>query len=293
MLHTLIALASIEFLGNLLCVLAHLRDQSSLRNGREHPERYRAPKCGPLNLSLGEFLADLLNSAALNPDAASEYVAGRLDAEHEFTQSAIRYSSYTPLVIGLMGTTLSLRYLLTTGGKTLQDIQPLLSGVVAATFGVIAGSLIVATDGLVSDRMALSSGNQAQDFVHRFILPLLPEHRITVRFEDAVLGLIAARVQGGAETFTNGIIPAATQVKAVVTRSAKAAEEAPKAFSEAVRALREAGDLEAGSRSFKTGAHMIEISAEQLSDATKQTVEVVLRLAPGGTAGMHHQACGV
>lgn len=43
----------IGFLGSLVLVLAHLRDQSSLKHGREHPERYRAPKWGPLSRSLG------------------------------------------------------------------------------------------------------------------------------------------------------------------------------------------------------------------------------------------------
>jgi len=301
MVHGLIALASIQFFEgalpeaafwgrlalivgivgcvlSLTLVLAHIRDQFSLKRVHEHPERYRAPKWGPLNRSLGEFFADPLSSAPLSPDAASEYVTGRLDAEHELTQSAIRYFSYAPLLLGLMGTTLSLRYLLTTGGKSLQEIQPLLSGVFAGTLGGIAGSLIAAVGGLVLDRVALSSSNQAQDFVHRFILPLLPERRIAVRIEDAVLGLIAERAQAVAETFRNAMTPVATQMEEVATRSAKAAEEASKAFSEAARALREAGNLESASRSFKTGAHMIDSSAEQLSDATKQTAEVILRL---------------
>jgi hypothetical protein len=268
----------IGFLGSLIFVLAHLRDQLSLKNGREQPGRYRPPKWGPLNRSLGEFFDDPLNSAPLSPDAASEYITGRLDAEHEFTQSAIRYSSYAPLLLGLMGTTLSLRSLLTAGGRTLQDIQPLLSGVFAGTLGGIAGSLIAAIGGLVLDRVALSSGNKAQDFVHRFILPLLPERRIAVRIEEAVLAIIAERAQAVAETFRSSLGPVAAQMEEVASQSAKAAEEATKAFAEAARALREAGNLEAASRSFKTGAHMIDSSAEQLSDATKQTAEVILRL---------------
>lgn len=278
----------VGFLGSLILVLAHLRDQLSLKRGRECPERYRAPKWGPLNRSLGNFFADPLNSAPLSPDAASEYVTGRLDAEHDLTQSAIRYFSYAPLLLGLMGTILGLRSLLVAGGKTLQDIEPLLSGVFAGTLGGIAGSLIAAVGGLVLDRVALFSSNQAQDFVHRFILPLLPERRIAVRIEDAVLALIAERAQAVAETFRNAMSPVATRMEEVATRSGNAAETATKAFSEAARALREAGNLEAASRSFKTGAHMIDSSAEQLSDATKQTAEVILRLGEVRTsmAGM-------
>jgi hypothetical protein len=263
---------------SLALVLAHLRDQFSLERGRDNPEKYRAPKWGPLSRSLGEFFADPLRNAPLSPDAASEYITGRLDAEHELTQSAIRYLSYAPLLLGLMGTTLALRSLLVAGGNTLQQIQPLLSGVFAGTLAGISGSLLAAAGGLLLDRVALSTSNRAQDFIHRFILPLLPERRIALRIEDAVLAVIAERAQAVAETFRSAIQPVVHQMEEVAARCGKAAETATAAFSEAQRALREAGNLEAASRSFKAGAHMIDSSAEQLSDATKQTAEIVLRI---------------
>jgi methyl-accepting chemotaxis protein len=268
----------VGLMASLVLVLAHLRDQSSLKHGRDDPQKYRAPKWGPLDRSLGEFFSDPLHSSPLSPDAASEYITGRLDAEQELTQSAIRYFSYAPLLLGLIGTTLALRSLLVTGGNTLQQIQPLLSGVFAGTLGGIAGSLLAAIGGLLLDRVALSASNRAQDFIHRFILPLLPERRIALRIEDAVLAVIGERAQAVAETFKNAIQPIATQMEEVALRCSKAAEAATNAFSEAARALREAGNLEAASRTFKAGAHMIDSSAEQLSDATKQTAEIVLRV---------------
>src|SRR3989442_90745 len=88
---------------SLLLVLTHLRDQFSLQRGRRSPEQYRAPKWGPLSWSVGEFFADPMHAAPLSPDAASEYVTGRLDAQRDLTQSAIRYFSYAPLLLGLMG----------------------------------------------------------------------------------------------------------------------------------------------------------------------------------------------
>jgi len=268
----------VGLIASLALALAHFRDQSSLKRGRNSPEKYRAPKWGPLDRSLGEFFADPLHCAPLSPDAASEYVTGRLDAEHELTQSAIRYFSYAPLLLGLMGTTLALRALLVTGGNTLQQIQPLLSGVFAGTLGGIAGSLFAAVGGLVLDRVALSASNRAQDFIYRFILPLLPERRIALRIEETVLTVIAERAQAVAESFRSAMEPVASQMEEVAVRCGKAAEAATTAFSEAARAVREAGNLETASRSFKAGAHMIDSSAEQLSDATKQTAEIVLRV---------------
>lgn len=262
---------------SILFALMHLRDQLSLKRGQRNPSGYRAPKWGPLSQSLGEFFADPVHNAPLSPDAAAEYVIGRLEVHRDVTQSVIRYFAYAPLLFGLMGTILALRALLVVSGETLQQIQPQLAGVFAGTLGGIVGSVVAAVGGLILDATAFSTINRAQDFIHRHILPTLPERRIAVRIEDAVLALIAERARAVAESFGSAMQPVAMRMGQVAERCAKAAEEATKAFSEAVRALHEAGDLGDASRNFKAGAHMIDSSAEQLSDATKQTAEVILR----------------
>ncbi len=260
-----------------LLVLAHLRDRFSLRRGRANPGEYRPPRWGPLHRSLGDFFTDPLHFAPLSPDAASEYVTSRLDADHDVTHFILRYFAYAPLLLGLMGTTFALRTLLVTSGDTLQEIQPQLSGVFAGTLAGIGGSLLAAVGGLVVDRVALTTANRAQDFIHHFIIPTLPERRIAIRIEDAVLAVIAERAQAVVESFRMALLPVVNELEAVADRCGKAAEAATDAFSEAARAVREAGNLEVASRNFKAGAHMIDSSAEQLSDATKQTAEVILR----------------
>jgi methyl-accepting chemotaxis protein len=262
---------------SLVLMVVHLRDQLSLSRGYANPQGYRPLKLGPLNRCLGEFFADPLHAAPLSPDAASEFITGRLDVQHDLTHSVIRYFAYAPLLLGLMGTTFALRTLLVIRGNTLQEIQPQLGGVFAGTLAGIGGSLLASVGGLLLDRVALTTANRTQDFIHRFIIPTLPERRISIRVEDAVLTLITERAQSVAESFRQAMQPVATQLEEVAERCGKAAEAATNAFSEAARALREAGNLEAASRNFKAGAHMIDSSAEQLSDATKQTAEIVLR----------------
>ena len=267
----------VGFAGSSIGILLHVRDQRSLKRARQQPQAYRAPKHGPLERSLGDFFADPINVAPLSPDAASAYVASRLDAQHELTQSIIRYFSYAPLLLGLMGTIFALRQLLVESGQTLQEIQPHLSGVFAGTLAGVAASLAVAFGGLLLDRAALGTANKAQTFIHRFILPLLPERRIAVRIEEAVLAIIAERAHVVAEAFRQSLLPVATQLEGVAQSSGSAAEMASTAFSEAARAVRESGGLESASRSFKASAHMIDNSAEQLHDATRQTAEILLR----------------
>ncbi len=261
-----------------LLALANVRDRISLRRGSDNPTQYRPPRLGPLDRSLGEFFGDPAHTAPLSPDAAAEYIIGRLEATRDMTQSAIRYFSYAPLLCGLMGTIFALRALLVVQGNTLQQIQPHLAGVFAGTLAGILGSLLAAVGGLVLDWTSLSTVNRAQDFIHRHILPTLPERRIAVRIEDAVLALIAEKAQAVADSFRNSMQPVATQMEDIAERCGKSAEAAAKALSEAARAVREAGDLELASRNFKSGAHMIDSAAEQLSDATKQTAEVILRV---------------
>jgi hypothetical protein len=263
---------------SLVLVLVHLRDQVSLRRGQADPSRYRPPKWGPLSQSLSEFFADPVINAPLSPDAAAEYIIGRLEATRDVTLSVIRYFSYAPLLFGLMGTVFALRSLLVVQGNTLQQIEPHLAGVFAGTLAGIVGSFLAAVGGLTLDWTSLSTINRAQDFIHRHILPILPERRIAVRIEDAVLALIAERAQAVAESFSRSIQPVATQMAQIAERCGKATDAATKSLSEAARIVREAGNLEVASHDFKKGAHMIDSSAEQLSDATKQTAEVILRV---------------
>ena len=261
-----------------MLALANLRDRVSLKRGSRNPTQYRPFKWGPLDQSLGEFFADPVHTAPLSPDAAAEYIIGRLEATRDMTQSVIRYFSYAPLLCGLMGTIFALRALLVVQGNTLQQIQPYLAGVFAGTLAGILGSLLAAVGGLMLDWTSLSTVNRAQDFIHRHILPTLPERRIALRIEDAVMAVIAEKAQAVADSFSNSIQPVATQMEEIAERCGKSAEAATKALAEAARAVREAGDLELASRNFKSGAHMIDSSAEQLSDATKQTAEVILRV---------------
>jgi hypothetical protein len=273
-----LAIGCAGFLISLALVIANLRDQVSLKRGHRNPTQYRPPRWGPLNQSLSEFFADPVHIVPLSPDAAAEYIIGRLEAVRDMTQSGIRYFSYAPLLCGLMGTIFALRALLVVQGNTLQQIQPHLSGVFAGTLAGIIGSLVAAVGGIILDSMSLSTVNRAQDFIHRHILPTLPERRIAVRIEEAVLALIAAKAEAVAEGFRTSMEPVAVRMEQIAERCAKSAEAATKALSEATRAVQEAGDLELASRNFKSGAHMIDSSAEQLSDATKQTAEVVLRV---------------
>lgn len=266
------------FVASVLLVLLHLRDQASLISGESTPREYRPPRWGPLNQSLREFFTDPVHNAPLSPDAAAEYVVGRLEATRDAALSAIRYFSYAPLLFGLMGTIFALRALLVLQGNTLQQIQPSLAGVFAGTLAGIIGSLLSSAGGVMLDWASLSAVNRAQDFVHRHILPTLPERRIAIRIEDAVLAVIGEKAQAVAQSFSNSMQPVATHMEDIADRCGKAADVAMKSLTEAARAVREAGNIEVAARDFKIGAHMIDSAAEQLSDATKETAEVVLRI---------------
>ena len=268
----------IGFFASVLLVLMHLRDRLSLSRAEQSPKEYRPPKWGLLSQSLGQFFADPVSNAPLSPDAAAEYIVGRLEATRDTASSAIRFFSYAPLLFGLMGTIFALRSLLVLQGNTLQQIQPHLAGVFAGTLAGIIGALVATVGGVILDSASLSAVNRAQDFIHRHILPTLPERRIAVRIEDAVLTMIGEKAQAVAQSFGKAIQPVATQMGQIAERCSNAAEIATKSLTEAARAVREAGNLETASYDFKKGAHMIDSAAEQLSDATKQTAEVILRV---------------
>ena len=273
-----LGVGGIGFIVSAALVLMHLRDHFSLRHGEHSPKDYRPPRWGPLSQSLREFFVDPARNAPLSPDAAAEYVVGRLEATRDASLSVIRYFSYAPLLFGLMGTIFALRSLLVMQGNTLQQIQPHLAGVFAGTLAGIVGALFASAGGVLLDSASLSAVNCAQDFIHRNILPTLPERRVAVHIEQAVLTLIGEKAQAVAQSFGKAIQPVAIQMEQIADRCGKAAEVAMQALTEAARAVREAGNLATASHDFKKGAHMIDSAAEQLSDATKQTAEVILRV---------------
>lgn len=172
-----LGVGGVGFLASALPVLMHLRDQFSLSRGEHSPKDYRPPRWGPLRQSLRAFFVDPGRNAPLSPDAAAEYVVGRLEATRDVALSAIRYFSYAPLLFGLMGTIFALRSLLVMQGNTLQQIQPHLAGVFAGTLAGIIGALFASAGSVVLDSASLSAVNRAQDFIHRHILPTLPERR--------------------------------------------------------------------------------------------------------------------
>lgn len=273
-----IAVGGAGLLLSFLFVLRYLRDLASLRQAATEPSQYRPPSGGVLATCLGTFFEDPLRYAPLSPDAVSDYVADRLDGHQHSTQAVIRYLAYAPLLIGLLGTTLSLRQLLGTGGRTLQDIQPLLGGVFAGTLAGILGSLMAAVGGLAVDRTAGTLGKKTQDFVHRYIIPNLPERRVAIRIEETVMELIAERTQAVVESVRAALVPLAEEMSGIALRCADAAEAATLAFGQAARAVKDAGNLEAAARSLKSSANMIDSASELLSDATRQTAETVVRI---------------
>jgi cellobiose-specific phosphotransferase system component IIA len=177
-----------------------------------------------------------------------------------------------------MGTILSLKGLLVDSGKTLQDIQPELGGAFVGTLAGILGSLVATFGGLILDRSARGAIQRVEDYVRTQILPLLPEQRIAVRIEEAVLERIAEKAQFAVDRFRIALEPLSTSLAESATKSAEAAAEATSAFTQAVRAVREAGNLESASKSLRNAASSLDSAGEFSKRAAQLSGENLLRL---------------
>jgi hypothetical protein len=257
--------------------VAYLRDLWFVVHVPRRPEERTPPRLGPLHLSLGSFLQNPAAQSALSPDAAAEFVADRLENQHQAFHSLVRFFAYAPLLFGLMGTILALRGLLVDSGKTLQEIQPELAGVFSGTLAGIVGSLVSATGGLLLNAVVRRVNNSVQDFIHLQILPEIPERRIALRIEEAVLERIGEKAQAVVGKMEQALQPLAKSLRESAEGATAAAGAATNAFGIAARAVKEAGDLEKATRNFKAAAHMLDSSAESLTDATRQTAETLLR----------------
>ena len=272
-----LTVGAVGFIISWALVAAYVRDFRFVLSAEKSPRRRVPPRFGPLHMSLGAFLASPIGRSVLSPDAAAEFVGERLDAQQEFLQSVVRFFSYTPLLCGLMGTILALRGLLVDSGRTLQEIQPDLAGVFGGTLAGIVGSLLAAVGSVVLDAVVRRVNIRAQDLINLRVLPEIPDRRISIQIEEAILERIGAKAEGVAAALKDALQPLATTLTSTAETATKAAASASDAFTTAARAVREAGDLEKVTRSFKSTAHMLDSSAASLSDATRQTAETLLR----------------
>jgi chromosome segregation ATPase len=97
----------------------------------------------------------------------------------------------------------------------------------------------------------------------------MPERRIGVRVEEAVMSVIAERSQAVVEQFRDSLLPVAGELTTAATQSSLAATTATEAFDHAVTALRDAGNLRTAAKAIADKLVAIERASEHLSKAAQ------------------------
>jgi uncharacterized phage infection (PIP) family protein YhgE len=229
---------------------------------------------------------------ALSADAVGELLFSRLQSSMEARQALGRFLAYAPLLVGLAGTMLGLSgllHLLETsgsasglgrvqlGGEGVKNLQ----GVFYGTLGGIVGSLLASTGSLTYGFFADHWTRRAEAYLNDAVLPRIPEQRVSLKLEDAVLALIETRIQAITRELSRSLEPLASGLAATAIEAAEAAKTSGAAFATAARAVSGAGDLEAAAKALSRGIKDNKATADDLGDAA-----IALREVARAQAGM-------
>jgi len=274
-------LLSLYFVASYASDIARLTRPDSSYRGR-----------GPLRGAIAPFLnAEGRVVSSLSPDAAWAAIRTAAEANLESRQSVIRFFTYAPLLLGLAGTLLGLSHLIPSmagaaqgvaQGKALDALQTVFVGTISGVVGSLIGSLA----GVIVSTAGPSAVRKLDEFVQRQILPCIPEHRISVDIEEAVLSSLTSRTQAAVDRFAAAIQPIADSLRNSAQQSALAGTEATNAFGEARQALKSAGSLSRAAQTLLRGLDEIQRTAAtagqivgQAREISEHSVEATLRIA--------------
>lgn len=231
---------------------------------------------GPLRV-LNVFRSSERPETTLSPDAVWEFVTSRLHFEFESHRAQVRFLAYLPLLIGLAATMLGLAGLIDRLGLGMStDVRNSLRGVFLGTLVGIAGSATVGFAGLVLSSAGRRAIAAVEHYVHGWLLPAMPERRIGVRVEEAVLSVIAERSQAVVQQFQDALLPLAGELTTAATKSSAAATTATEAFDHAVAALRDAGNLRTAAKAVADKLVAVERASAHLSKAAQCALDAAV-----------------
>jgi hypothetical protein len=180
------------------------------------------------------------SESPISADALARLAPDVLDTVASAETEELRYWAYTPLLIGLCGTVVGLLSLLRSNPD---DMQQHLGGVLFGTLSGVAVTLISSTMVSMVGSSAESAKRAALGFTYSCLVPAIPERKIAVSIERALLDEIEARSRAIVETFRAGLLPVATSLELSAKESGRAAELAAGAFASALDAVKRAPAL--------------------------------------------------
>lgn len=226
---------------------------------------------------LNLFAADKAARNTLSHDAVWDLVTTRLHMDFDARRATVRFLAYLPLLIGLAATMLGLAGMIDQLGREMSGaIRANLRGVFLGTLSGIVGSAIVGSSGLVLAATGRHALRRVEQYLYQHVLPTLPERRVALQIEEAVIQVIAERSQTVVNTMRTTLQPLATSLERSASESAKAATAAVEAFDHAVVVLRDSGDLRAAATIIGDKLKTLEQAAGQLGRAASSVQEATV-----------------
>lgn len=252
------------------------RHRAAMLREREPAAWSRLPAASAVANALAGWVQAGQILCTLSPDAAWQHLTERVHAFHERRTALARFLAWVPLMLGLAGTMVGLAHLLpgldphaaATGlGPSVGAVGAPgrhLEGVFYGTLSGVGAALLAGFAGLGLAHSSAWAVSDAERFLREAVLPRLPERRITIDIEEAMLRLVSERAAEAVDGFRDALAPLATELGQHAQAAAAAAERASEAFDLTAAAVRRAGNLEKAADRLVRGIETIDTAAGAL-----------------------------
>lgn len=262
----------------LLVFLSSIRDRRALALARVTGTIVAPPRWSLLDHTVGGLYVDGQLQVRLSPDAAMSYLQSRMDMWQSTISGLMRFSSYGPLLIGLMGTMLGLADMLhdAQAGQTHTLVLKDLDGVFVGTLFGILGSLIGTLAMILASAITSTVVAAVENYAHHYILPLIQMPALLVRIED-VVEPVREKVREALEPFVEEVLALGQLLKEHAEASRQAAVDTSEALVRARAAAEKATVFDEASGAFRDSAKKVAEAGNTLADLTKSSQELATR----------------
>ncbi len=255
-----------------------IRDWRALARCRRTGQVGAPPRWTLLHHTVGDLYVDGRVQMRLSPDAAMSYLQSRMDMWQSTIAGLMRFFSYAPLLVGLMGTMLGLADMLrdAQGGAehalVLKDLDAVFVGTLFGILGSLVGTLAM----IVASAVISSVASSVETYVHDHILPLIEVPALLVRIED-VVEPVREKVREALEPFVEEVLALSLLLREQAEASRQAAVDTSEALGKARVAAEKATVFDEASGAFRDSARKVAEAGNTLADLTRRTQDLAVK----------------
>jgi methyl-accepting chemotaxis protein len=224
------------------------RDRRRLQQVLTSPDVIAADECtGPFSKAFHPYVGTGSGQLPMPPEAVITSIRAALDRGWRDLVEPLRVWSFLPLLLGLIGTAVSLRRLLqqqinpTTMPRLTEDMSNALLGTILG----VSGALVATVLQRIIARRATQVHGLAEQYLFGVFGRTLPETRVKLQYDDEILEVLKSRAQSIVDEYKLALEPLVKTLETSATAASKAASDAGSTFASVTDAVKDVDKLSA------------------------------------------------